>query len=100
MNNFGHQNTVLQSLYGKQRNMNNKKEIGIIFLISLGLSITLGMIDYETESFWHLLTSDPGNIPTLLIFTLVFMGVGVGILQLFRSLQKHVMSRHDMSELD
>lgn len=66
--------------------MKNKKILAVIFLLSLGLSITLGMMDYETKSFWHLLTSDAGNIPTLLIFTLVFMGVGVLILQLFRFL--------------
>lgn len=66
--------------------MKNKVGVGIIFLISLSLAIALGMMDYETESLWHLLTSDAGNIPTLLIFTLVFMGGGILILQLFRFL--------------
>jgi hypothetical protein len=66
--------------------MKNKVAVGIIFLISLSLAIALGMMDYETKSLWHLLTSDAGNIPTLLIFTLFFMGVGVGIWQVFRFL--------------
>lgn len=66
--------------------MKDKKVIAIIFLISLGLSITLGMMDYETESFRHLLTSDPGNIPTLIIFTLVFTGIGIAGLRLIRVL--------------
>jgi len=68
--------------------MKNQKIILLIVLLSLGLSITLGMLDYETQSFWHLLTSDPGNIPALLLFTLVFSAMGILIFRLFLWMNK------------
>lgn len=67
--------------------MNRQKELLTLLLVSFLASIMLGMMDYETESLAHLLTSDPGNWIALLIYTGVFMLLGITLLGFIRGLR-------------
>lgn len=67
--------------------MNRQKELLTLLLVSFLAAITLGMMDYETESLLHLFTSDPGNWIALLIYTGVFMLLGITLLGVFRGLR-------------
>lgn len=51
----------------------------VVVFISFCLSLVVGMMDYETESLWHLLTSDKGNIVFLSVLTGFFALIGVGL---------------------
>ena len=70
--------------------MNRQKELLILLLVSFLASIMLGMMDYETESLIHLFTSDPGNWMALLIYTGVFMLLGIMLLSMFRGIRSLV----------
>lgn len=65
-----------------------KSTVYIIVFIALFLSLSLGMMDYETKSFWHLLTSDVGNLIFLLILTTLFSFFGVGLLLTVKAIMK------------
>lgn len=67
--------------------MNRQKELLTLLLVSFLASITLGMMDYETESLMHLFTSDPGNWIALLIYTGAFMLLGIMLLGFFRGIR-------------
>lgn len=70
--------------------MNRQKELLTLLLVSFLASIMLGMMDYETESLVHLFTSDPGNWIALLIYTGVFMLLGIMLLGMFRGIRSLV----------
>ncbi|NRB48590.1 MAG: hypothetical protein HRU41_13015 [Saprospiraceae bacterium] len=70
--------------------MSRQKELLTLLLVSFLASIMLGMMDYETESLVHLFTSDPGNWIALLIYTGVFMLLGLMLLSLFRGIRSLV----------
>lgn len=57
--------------------MKDPKTIRHLLLFSILAAIGLGMLDYETESLWHLFTSDPGNIVALGFYTGSFMLLGL-----------------------
>jgi len=61
--------------------MNNKS---LIVFCAFLLSIGLGMLDRETESLLHLLTAEPGNIVAILLYTLIFSLLGLGIYKLYQ----------------
>ncbi len=67
--------------------MNRQKELLTLLLVSFLASIMLGMMDYETESLAQLFTNDPGNWIALLIYTGVFMLLGITLLSFFRGLR-------------
>ena len=71
----------------------------IILVISIFLSLSIGMMDYETESLWHLLTSDRGNIVMLSLMTGFFCLIGFGILQLVKGI-KGIIASKDMDDLN
>ena len=68
--------------------MKNKKTIFLIVFISFSMSLFLGMIDHETESLIHLLTSDTGNLVALLFYTLVFTILGLTAFHLIQFIKK------------
>lgn len=68
--------------------MKTEKAIYLIVFISFCLSLCIGMMDYETESLIHLLTSDLGNLITLSFITAIFTMIGIGGLYLFRLVKK------------
>ncbi|MBX2873853.1 MAG: hypothetical protein KTR30_17190 [Saprospiraceae bacterium] len=70
--------------------MNRQKELLSILLVSFLASIMLGMLDYETESLVHLLTSDPGNWIALLLYTGAFTLLGIMLLGFFRGIRSLV----------
>ena len=43
----------------------NKIAYFVILLISFCVAVTVGMVDYETESLTHLFTAEWGNVITL-----------------------------------
>jgi len=53
--------------------MKSKSHI-LIFFISLSCAITLGVLDYETQSFSDLFLGK-GNVVALVVYTLLFMAV-------------------------
>jgi hypothetical protein len=53
----------------------------IIWLVSFVLALSLGWMDYETES-WSMLLCNGRNVITLLFITLVFAGMGYSIRRL------------------
>jgi hypothetical protein len=57
--------------------MKDPKTIRRLLLFSILAAIGLGMLDYETQSLWHLFTSDPGNIVALGFYTGSFMLLGL-----------------------
>lgn len=57
-----------------------KKHV-IIWIIAIGLALGLGWVDHETTS-WHMVLYNNGNAVSLLLFTLVFAGIGYGICSL------------------
>lgn len=67
--------------------MNQQKQLLTLLLISFLAAVTLGMMDYETESLVHLFTSDPGNLVALLIYTGAFMLLGIMLLGFFRGIR-------------
>ncbi|MFK7949264.1 MAG: hypothetical protein AB8G11_16855 [Saprospiraceae bacterium] len=66
-----------------------KSTIYIIVFIALTLSFSIGMMDYETQSLWHLLTSDGGNVIFLLILTIFFSLFGVGLVLTTKAMLKN-----------
>lgn len=67
--------------------MNQQKQLLTLLLVSFLAAVTLGMMDYETESLVHLFTSDLGNLVALLIYTGAFMLLGMMLLGLFRGVK-------------
>lgn len=67
--------------------MNQQKQLLTLLLISFLAAVTLGLMDYETESLVHLFTSDPGNLVALLIYTGAFMLLGIMLLGFFRGIR-------------
>ena len=65
-----------------------KSSVYVIVAIALIASLSLGMMDYETESLWHLLTSDGGNIIFILIATIFFSLFGIGLVLTTKALLK------------
>lgn len=62
--------------------VNKKKRLhwGIIVILSFLLSMSLGMMDYETTSFVQMLAGDSGaNFIALLLYTLIFTGIIWGV---------------------
>ena len=57
-----------------------KKHVNI-WIIAIGLALGLGWVDYETTS-WHMVLYNNGNAVSLLLFTLVFAGIGYSICSL------------------
>jgi fumarate reductase subunit D len=57
-----------------------KKHV-IIWIIAIGLALGLGWVDHETTS-WHMVLYNNGNAVSLLLFTLVFAGIGYSICSL------------------
>lgn len=67
--------------------MKNPKTILRLLLFSILAAICLGMMDYETESLWHLFTSDPGNIIALGFYTGAFMLLGLMAMGVYRGVK-------------
>jgi hypothetical protein len=67
--------------------MKDPKTIRRLLLFSVLAAIGLGMLDYETESWWHLFTSDPGNIVALGLYTGAFMLLGLMGIGLYKSMK-------------
>ena len=57
-----------------------KKHVNI-WIIAIGLALGLGWVDHETTS-WHMVLYNNGNAVSLLLFTLVFAGIGYSICSL------------------
>ena len=57
-----------------------KKHV-IVWIIAIGLALGLGWVDHETTS-WHMVLYNNGNAVSLLLFTLVFAGIGYSICSL------------------
>lgn len=71
--------------------VNVKKHV-VITLVSFGLAIVLGAVDYQTHSASDLFLNR-GNLVALIIYTLLFMAVsytGVWLWQLAKSALKNV----------
>ncbi|MEZ5039997.1 MAG: hypothetical protein R2828_08895 [Saprospiraceae bacterium] len=68
--------------------MKNEKIVIYLITISFIFALTLGMMDYETESLIHLFTSDPGNIAALLFYTGFFTLLGWTLICAFRGLKQ------------
>ena len=66
--------------------MPRTRHLLMIGLISFACALALGMIDKETQSLWHLLTAEPGNIVALGLYTGLFSMIGVGTLMAFRAM--------------
>jgi hypothetical protein len=52
------------------------------------MAVTLGMLDYETESPIHLFTAEAGNLLALILYTSLIFGLFMGIRWVFRMIIK------------
>lgn len=68
--------------------MKNEKTAIYLISISFIFALTLGMMDYETESLFQLFTSDPGNIAALLFYTGFFTLLGWTLICTFRGIKQ------------
>ncbi len=62
----------------------NKKTYFYLLVFSFLTAVCLGMMDYETESLWHLFTAEWGNILALLMYTVFFFFVGWCVVRIYR----------------
>ena len=60
-------------------------QVKIIILISFMVAVSLGLMDKETESLFHLFTAEAGNLVTLFLITVVLSIFGIGVYKLMFS---------------
>ena len=60
------------------------RDHGMVWGIALLLALLLGWLDYETTT-WKVLLCNKGNLVALLIYTLLFAGIGYLIRWVFKN---------------